>query len=162
MPVNEAPEGGRLHVLRVLVSPGREWQEAIDAAGPDTLKSYDVRKVGDKYPPQPGDPREREIILVNFGKTIPDSQYALNWAKPHGLRPANPRQTFAVGEHKPELHRELKADPMVVVSLDDCIFGSERRVCRVWWGDAKRCAGLLSWFDVGWAADYVWFAFVRE
>ena len=159
MPVM-APEGGRIHILRVPVNPAREWQEAINAAGPNTPRNYDIRKVGNLHPPQSGEPKEKEIILVNFGKTIPNSQFALDWANPYSLRPASPRECFAIGEHKPQLHRELDMNPMAVVSLEDCVFGGLWRVCCVWWGGSERVAGL-SWFAYGWHGSY-WFAFVRE
>jgi hypothetical protein len=159
MPV-KAPEGGRILVVRVPVNPGREWQEAINAAGPNTGSDWAVRKVGDQYPPQSGEPKEREIILVNFGKTIPDTQYALDWAKPYGLSPEPPRGVFAIGEHKPQLHRELKRSVVVVVSPVPCSFGDLRLVPGVWWNDAERSA-FLYWFDNEWS-DYYWFAFSRE
>lgn len=156
----KAPEGGRLHIVRVSVNPARPWQEAIDAAGPDTGKDWDVRKVGDHYPPEAGKPEVREIILVNFGKTIPDTQYALDWAKPYGLSPEKPRGVFAIGEYKPQLHRDLVLSAMAVISPVPCSFEGERRVPYVWWRDTKRFA-YLDWFDNDWG-DYCWFAFVRE
>lgn len=159
MPI-AAPKGGRIHVVRVPVDPAREWQEAVNAAGPDTPASYDVRKVGDQYPPQAGAVAEREIILVNFGKRIPDGQYVLDWANPHGLRPENPRGVFAIGEHKPNLNTELGMPYMAVVSLEACSFVGSRRVPRVWWSGSSRGA-YLSWFGDDWRGVY-WFAFVRE
>ena len=155
-----APDGGRIHIVRVLVNPTREWQEAINAAGPDTPSNYEVCKVADKYPPQDGAVEEKEIILVNFGRTISDTKVAVDWGKQNKLRPANPRQTFAVGEYKPKLHRELGVNSMVVVSPDECTFDGYRRVCDVWWDDTDRFCGL-SWDGLEWNADY-WFAFVRE
>ena len=155
------PPGGRVHILRVPVNPSRDWNEAINAAGPDTPKSYDVRKVGrDLYPPQAGEPKEQEIILVNFGKTIPNGQHVLDWAKSFGLRPVSPRAVFSVLEHNPELNQVLKMAYMAVVSLDVCSFEGERRVCVSWWDDAERKAYLF-WFDYDWR-DFYWFAFVRE
>lgn len=159
MPV-QAPKGGCIHVVRVPVNPAREWQEAVNAAGPDTPMSYDIRKVGHLYPPQTGAVVEREIILVNFGKTIPNGQYALDWALPFGLRPADARSVFAVGEHKPQLNTELGIPYMTVVSLEDCSFGGDRRVPSVWWCGSERGAPL-GWFAYDWS-DYCWFAFVRE
>ena len=155
-----APDGGRIHVLRVPVNPTREWQEAINAAGPNTPSNYDVRKVADKYPPQDGVVEEKEIILVNFGKTISDTRVAVEWGKQHGLRPASPRPVFAIGEHKPQLHRELGVNAMAVVSPEECSFDVVRRVCIVWWSDADRHCNLR-WFGHEWSA-YYWFAFVRE
>jgi len=155
----DTPKGGRLHIIRVPVDPGREWQEAVTASGPDTDSDWDVRKVGDKYPPQPGGLKEREIILVNFGNTV-FTQYTLDWAKPIGLRPEGPRGVFAVGEHKPQLHRELNVEAMAVISPEPCAFEGKARVCRVWWGTSRRLA-RLDWFEYTYA-DGCWFAFSRE
>ena len=132
MPIS-APEGGRIHVVRVPVNQGREWQEAIDAAGPNTGKDWNIRKVSEHYPPQEGQVEEREVILVNFGKTIQNGQYALNWATQFGLKPSDPRKVFAVGEHKLELHKELDVDAMAVVSLVPCAFEGGQRVPFSWW-----------------------------
>jgi hypothetical protein len=159
MPV-AAPKSGRIHVVRVPVDPAREWQAAINAAGPNTPANYDVRKVGHLYPQQTGAVVEREIILVNFGKTIPNGQYALDWAKPFGLRPENPRGVFAIGEHRPQLNTELGMSYMAVVSLEACSFGGGRRVPFAGWDDSEREA-CLYWFDGDWVGR-CWFAFVRE
>ncbi|MFZ2887019.1 MAG: hypothetical protein WA021_04340 [Minisyncoccia bacterium] len=159
MPV-AAPKGGRIHIVRVPFNPGREWQEAIDASGPNTGKDWDIRKIGDKYPPQAGKTIEREIILVNFGKTIPDTQHALDWAKPYGLQPEPPRGVFAIGEHKPNLNKELGMDYMGVVSPVECSFGGDRQVPCEWWDGSGRSVGL-DWFGGDWDGSY-WFAFSRE
>lgn len=156
----QAPKGGRIHIVRVPVNPAREWHEAIDAAGPNTGKDWDIRKVGDQYPPQKGKVREREIILVNFGKTISGTQYALDWAKPYGLQPEPPRSVFAIGEHKPNLNKELGMDYMAVVSPVECAFEGHRRVPCVWWRASQRRVDL-SWFALDWLDDD-WFAFSRE
>lgn len=155
-----APDGGRIHIVRVLVNPSRPWQNAVDSAGPNTPSNYDVRRVADKYPPQDGAVEEKEIILVNFGRTIPDTQVAVDWVKQYKLRPASPRPVFAIGECKPQLHRELGLDSMAVVSPEECTFDGGRRVCHVWWGGADRDC-YLDWYDDEWDADF-WFAFVRE
>ncbi len=155
-----APDGGRIHIVRVPVNPSREWQEAINAAGPNTPSNYDVRKVADKYPSQAGAIEGKEVILINFGRTISDTQVAVDWAKQYKLRPASPRPVFAIGEHKPQLHRELGTNSMAVVSPDECTFGGGRQVCSVWWSDASRDCDL-DWCAYEWLAD-CWFAFVRE
>ena len=159
MPV-AAPEGGRIHIVRVPVNPAREWQEAIDAAGPNTGKDWGVRKVADHYPPQAGPVEEREVILVNFGKTIPNGQYALDWAKPFGINASDPRKVFAVGEHKPKLHRELGVDAMAVISLVPCTFVGRQHVPRSWWFRSERRTNLYWFLDS--FHDYYWFAFSRE
>lgn len=156
----KAPQGGRLNIVRVTVDPTRDWQEAINTAGPNTGSDCGVRKVGDAYPPEDGGVTEEEIFIVNFGKVIPNGQYALDWAKPLNLSPAKPRQVFAVGEHKPELHWELKCNPMALVSLVPCSFKGDHCVLRVWWGGARRDVNL-DLFDDGCGASY-WFAFVHK
>ncbi|MDO8517950.1 MAG: hypothetical protein Q7S26_01505 [bacterium] len=154
------PKGGRVHVVRVPVNPARDWQEAINAAGPDTPQNYNVRKVGDQYPPQLAEVAEEEIILVNFGRYIDDIQVAVDWGKEQKLRPEDPRGTFAVGEHKPRLHRELGLSVMAIVSPQECSFEGRRFVCRVWlFGALRYC--YLRWYGLGFL-DYFWFAFVRE
>ena len=153
----KAPEGGRIHVVRVPVNPGREWQEAVNTAGPDTGKDWDIRKVAGLYPPQQGETSEKEIILVNFGKS--SSQHALDWAKPLGLRPVAPRGIFAVGEHQPKLNEELGMPYMAVVSLEECSFEGRRHVPYVWWNESGRRAHL-DWFGSDWNDDY-WVAFSR-
>ena len=159
MPVS-APTGGRLHIVRrVPVNPARDWQEAINVL-PNTGKDWDIRKDGELYPPQDGPVEEHEVILVNFGKTIPNGQYAIDRAKPLGLKPADPRKVFAICEHKPTLHRALGVSVMAVVSLITCSFGGSRRVPNAWWSDDERFASLL-WFDSPWDGRY-WFAFVRK
>ena len=159
MPV-QAPQGGRIHIIRVPVNPGREWQEAVDAAGPDTGSDWDVRKVGGLYPPQPGEPRDEEHILVNFGKTIPNLKYATDWGKPFGLTSKAPRSVFAIGEHRPQLHRELKVGGMAIIAPVPCSFGDRQLVCFVWLGDVERGCNLR-WAGVGFDDD-CWFAFGRE
>ena len=159
MPV-QAPKGGRIHVLRVPVNPSREWQEAINAAGPNTGSDWAVRKVGDQYPVQEGAIEDREIILVNFGKTIPNVQHALDWAEPFGLQPEGPRSIFAIGEHKPQLHKELEVSAMAVISTVECSFEGSRSLPHVWWYEAERDA-RLGWFGDGFD-DYYWFAFSRK
>lgn len=159
MPV-VAPKGGRIHIVRVPVDPGRDWQEAINAAGPDTGGDWAIRKVGDQYPPETGEPREREIILVNFGQTIESLQPALDWAEPYGLSGEKPRGVFAIGEHKPNLRRELGQEVLVVVSPVQCSFEGGRPAPCAWSGASGRGAGLR-WSDDRFGG-LCWFAFPRE
>ena len=60
-----APEGGRIHTLELLVDEGREWNEAINAAGPNTILDSAIRKVGSQYPPVPTWPVRRRVVLAN-------------------------------------------------------------------------------------------------
>ena len=92
------PEGGRIHVIRVPVRLNREWQEAINAAGPNTPDNYNVRNVGDQYPSQgDGTVREAEVILINFGPNGGSWDKAIAWANQYRLKRTNPRHVFAIG-----------------------------------------------------------------
>lgn len=153
------PPGGRIHIVRVPVDPGRDWHDAVSAVGPDTRKSWDVWKVGEQYPPQAETVAEEEVILGNFGKTIPNTKYALDWAKPYGLVPKGPRSVFAVAEHNPDLRRELQVSYMGIVSPVPCMFGGRHHVCHVWLDGVNRYA-YLYWFERG-LDDRCWFAFSR-
>lgn len=155
----KAPEGGYIRIVHVPVNPSREWQEAVSAAGPDTGKDWEIRIVADNYQPQKGATEEREIILVNFGKSV-TSQHVLDWAKLHGLFPEKARGMFAIGEHEPKLNFVLDMAYMAVVSLEECSFQGARRVPALWWHETFREANLF-WFLGSWGDNY-WFAFSRE
>lgn len=59
------------------------WEEAIKSVG-DIPASYDVWKVGDKYPlPKPG---QHELVLVNGLESFDD---ALDYAKKNKLSPTS-------------------------------------------------------------------------
>ena len=154
------PPGGRIHIVRVPVRLDREWQEAVNAAGPDTPDSYNVRKVGDQYPPAGNETVDAEVILMNFGPNGGSWDKAIAWAKQYPLKRTNPRHTFAVGEYKPQLHRELNMDPMYVVATEECTFVGYRDACLVWWGGSGRGASLR-WVE-GCEDSRAWFAFLRE
>lgn len=154
------PEGGRVHIVRIPVLLDRDWQEAINAAGPDTPDIYDVSKVGDQYPPKSGTIKEVEIVLMNFGPNGGDWHRAIAWANEYKLKRTDPRHVFAIGERNPHLHKELGSDYMYVVATGECAFGGGQRACRVWW-DGSRRECLLYWVKYcGSSAD--WFAFLRE
>ncbi|KKU93513.1 MAG: hypothetical protein UY53_C0008G0011 [Parcubacteria group bacterium GW2011_GWA2_50_10] len=154
------PEGGRVHILRVLVQLDREWQEAINAAGPDTPADYNVRKVGNQYPSHGVGIVEAEVILMNFGPDGGNWDRAIAWASQYGLKRTSPRHVFAIGEHNPWLHHELVVDPVYVVATEECAFEGYRNACRVWWRRSQRKCGLY-WVEVcGYSSD--WFAFLRE
>ena len=154
------PPGGRVHIVRVPVRLDREWQEAVNVAGPDTPGNYNIHKVGDQYPPAGNETVEAEVILMNFGPNGGTWDKAIAWAEQYRLKRTNPRHAFAVGEHKPQLHRELGMDPMYVVATEECAFGGDRSACDVWWDGSGRKAYLY------WVGDYGrsrgWFAFLRE
>jgi hypothetical protein len=156
----EPPPGGRIHIIRVSADPRSCWQKTINVCGPNTGDDWDIRMVDVHYPIRSGNTEEREIILVNFGKSIPNGQYALDWAKQLCLSPVDPRKVFAIGEHKPKLHLELGVGEMVVVSLIPCSFDGCSRVPYVWWEGLRRSANL-DFFDSEFD-DGHWFAFVPD
>lgn len=154
------PPGGRVHIVRVPVRLDREWQEAVNAAGPDTPDNYNVRKVGDQYPSMTGEAAETEIILMNFGPNGGTWDKAIAWSEQYRLKRTNPRHAFAIGEHKPQLHRELGFDYMYAVATEECAFEGDRDACSVWWFGSRREADL---YWVGYCGfSSVWFAFLRE
>lgn len=157
-----APEDGRIHVLLgITVAESSEWSSAIDASFPNTPSDCDVREVADLYPAKKGVKAvEREVILVNFGITIANTDPVLAWGKEYKLRPASPRTVFALGKWKPQLHTELEQDTLGVISLEECSLSGYRHMPYGWWyGDERKVN--LGWSDSSFG-DYCWFAFVRE
>lgn len=155
-----APKGGKIHVVSVPVNESRAWKDAVSVAGPNTGRDWDIWRVGDQYPPMVGATQGlQQVILVNFGKYM-RSKDVLVWSKTQNLRPASPRSVFAIGDHCPNLNRDLAMDYMAVISLVPSSFGGRRQVPDVWWGRSERGA-CLGWFDDEWDV-HCWFAFVCE
>ncbi len=154
------PPGGRVHIVTVPVVQDRPWNEAVRAAGPNTPDNYDVWKVGDLYPATGAGIAQTKLVLVNFGPQGGSLAKAIAWAEQYNLKKTNPRQVFAIGEHKPQLHRELGMNPMYVVATEECSFEGDRQVCDVWWGDAEREVSLY-WTGIVGSVDG-WFAFLCE
>lgn len=152
------PPGCRIHILSVPVIHDRDWQEAVNAAGPNTPADYNVRKVGDQYPPE-GVTGEEEFILLNC-PSGGSWDKAIAWAEQFGLERTAPRQVFAIGEHKPKLHRELGLNPMYVVATKECSFDGDQLACYVWWGGSEREVDLHWLSSCGHSHD--WFAFRRK
>lgn len=160
VPEIEPPAGGQICTLRIPVVIDRRWQEAVNAAGPHAPDNYNVRKVGDFYLPTGLGLVVSEIILMNFGPAGGNWKRAINWAEQYLLKRTDPRRVFAIGEHKPNLHRELGIDPMYVVATEECSFQGDEQACFVcWYGDA-RGAGLGGVWEVG--GPRGWFAFDSE
>ena len=156
-PILTPPPGARLHTFRIRFNPNREWQEALIAGGPQTPNDYNVRKVGDQYPPTGTEEIEEDIILLNFlnGDSF---DKALAWAQSKQLENTVPREVFAIGEQHPKLHEGLE-NPMYIVATEGCVFGGDRCACYVWWIGLARGAYLNSVeIFVGRCA---WFAFRR-
>lgn len=152
-----APEGARIHILRVTVKLDEQWQEAVNAAGPNTPSDYNVRKVGGLYVPTGTGEEEQKHILLNYPNGDGSWDIALSWAESKGLKKTVPREVFAIGKQHPGLHRALGVNPMYMVATTECTFGGRRRACCVWWSDSGREADLPWVRDFGLACD--WFSF---
>ena len=153
------PPGARLHTVRIRFKPDREWQESIDAAGPNTPSDYNVRKVGDQYPPTGTEEIEEDLILLNFPNGD-GFDAALAWAKSKQLENTVPREVFVIGEQHPKLHEELGQNLMHVAATKECTFGGNRYACYVWWFDSERKASLLWVLHFDNSCD--WFAFRKS
>lgn len=153
------PQEGRIHAVRVKVKLDRPWQEAVNAGGPNTPSDYNVRKVGDQYPPTRTEEVEEELVMINYPKGDGYDK-AVAWAKTQGLENTVPREVFAIGEQHPNLHIELGQDPMYAVATTECSFGGNRYACSVWWVGSDRGAFLL-WVR-GFVFAHVWFVFRKS
>ncbi len=149
--------GARILVLhRIRVKQNREWQEAVNLAGPNPQSNYNVRntEVGVRYRPISNKDIITDIVLLNYPKGDGSCDKGIAWGKEAKLNAANPREVFAIGEQKPDLHINLKKNPMYVVSPDSSY---KNYACCVLWDGSCRGAGLfwVSHFD----DEYDWFAF---
>lgn len=154
-----AKQGARIHILRrVKVKQDRDWQEAINLAGPNTPMDYNVRKpeVSAQYQPVSSKVVEKDIVLLNYPNGDGWDK-ALAWGDEAKLKRTVPRETFAIGEQHPTLHNTLGQNPMYVAATTKCTFGGFPGACCVWWGGSRRKADLLwvSYFDY----SYDWFSF---
>lgn len=161
----EVPRSGRLEVVRIPVNPGREWDDAIRAAGPDTSARYaEMRQVAAHYQPQEGEIVHKDIILVNFSETdVYGSEFVVKWGIRHKLRNASPRELFAIGEHAPDFNKHVGMPYMAIHSLEECLFRGQRRICAVWWWEHERRVHL-SFFESGFQNHWNkhdWTAFVE-
>lgn len=154
-----APEGARIHILRVKVKLDRHWQDAVNAVGPNTPAGYNVRKVGNLYVPTGTGEEEQEHVLLNYPAGGGNWDTAHAWAKDKDLKKTVPRGVFAISEQHPMLHNTLGVNPMYVVATTECTFGGNRCACYVWWHGSLRRA-FLRWVEDFGGAD-VWFAFRR-
>lgn len=155
------PQGARVHVVHIRVKKNREWQEAINAAGPNTPADYNVRKVGDLYLANETEEIEEDLVLLNFTKGDGSWDKARAWAQGTGLlEDTDPREVFAVVEQYPGLHQELGVNPMYVVATTECTFDGYRQACYVCWRDSDREARLRWVSHFGYLRD--WFAFRKR
>ena len=149
--------GARIHIVQSWVRQDRPWDEAINAAGPDTPSDYNVRKVGHIYLPTGTVAETQEHVFLNYPNGDGNWDKALELGTELKLQRAVPRGVFAVGEQHPCLHRMLGVNPMYVVATTPCTFEGSQRACGVWWGASERKACLVWVSRFGYAND--WFAF---
>ncbi|MEK7194727.1 MAG: hypothetical protein AAB667_00510 [Patescibacteria group bacterium] len=160
VPKITAPVGGRIHILDgIPVVQDGDWDLAINNAGPNTGKDWDVRKVEHLYLPTGTGLQSCRLLLLNNNGA--GWQAALTWAKQYPqLKPTAPRHVFAIGETQPNLHKKLGMNPMYVVATTECSFEGNQRACGVWWDGAEREASLF-WVS-RFASSDDWFVFLCE
>ncbi len=142
--------------LTATVNQNRDYTEALEAAGPDTPSSYNVRKVGNLYLPAPQDTEEVDLILRNFPKGSGSWDKALSWAKANGYKLTNPREVFAVIEQH-DLRKLLDRNWLYLAATTECTFGGCRRAVCVSVDGSFRDASLYILEDFG--GDDGWFLF---
>lgn len=157
LPPLVAPAGARIMTVKVKVQLDRPWDEAVNAAGPQTPDSYNVRKVGDLYLPTGAGIVEEEMILLNYPQGGGSFDKALAWAQSMHLHLTDPRQVFVIGEDRPWFYRDIGMSYAYVVATEECAFDGNRQACYVGWGASDRRAGLIPVEDFSNTDD--WFAF---
>ena len=153
------PPSARLYTVHIRFKPNREWQEAVQAAGPNTPDNYNIWKVDGQYTPTGTEEIEEDLILLNFPNGDGFDK-ALAWAQSKQLQNTVPREVFAIGEQHPKLHEELGQNPMYVVATKECFFEGGRSACDVWWRGSKRETDLR-WVR-GFGRSGGWFAFRKS
>ncbi len=153
-----AKQGARIHILRrVKVKQDRDWQEAISFAGRNTSDDY-VRKpeVSAQYQPVSSEVVEKDIVLLNYPNGDGWDK-ALAWGDDAKLKRTVPRESFAIGEQHPTLHKTLRQNPIYVVATTKCTFERYHSACYVCWDGSEREADLhwVSSFD----DSHDWFSF---
>lgn len=160
VPEFEVPAGWRIHILdNIPVVMDVDWDLAINNAGPNTPENCNVRKVGHLYQPTGIGTKNCRLLLLNNNGAGWDK--AMTWVNQYPqLKPTAPRHVFAIGKHKPQLHYELKCNPMYAVATTPCTFEDLQRACGVWWDVARREACLI-WVSY-FARSRGWFVFLCE
>ncbi|MEX2052338.1 MAG: hypothetical protein WD991_01405 [Candidatus Paceibacterota bacterium] len=151
------PPGCRILTLKVPVRLDEPWDDAVNAAGPDTGADWNVRKVGDLYVPTGKGVVEQEFVLLNYPAGDGSWEKAITWGDTMHLHRTAPRQVFAIGKAKPNFHTEVGIDPTYVVETTGCAFDGDGQACFVWW-DGSRREAYLNWQSL-YGSSHVWFAF---
>jgi hypothetical protein len=145
------PDGAKLFIVKTRVDPAWPWDPMLKEACPN-YQSPDVQAVADLFPPQAGKLVDCYFYGLNFGKSMPSTQPAVDWAKKQdNLHDAGPRHIYSVARDVPDLNKKLGVSYMGLVSTVPVTFEQGRRVCDASFGDGRRGAGL-AWFD-GWRRE---------
>lgn len=127
-----APPGAQVHIVKLRnLRLDREWQEAVDGAGPDTTRDSNVRKVGDLYPPAGVGVISELHILFSHSNNRSDLDGALVWAAQYRLVPNDPRRVFEMARRHPRLNRVLEMNRVVAPVI--CEFEGGQRACYARW-----------------------------
>ncbi len=154
------PQGGRIHIMSVLVDESRDWEDVVKAVAGDVNPGGYIWLVGDKYPSvSTAELEMRTIFLVNFSQCM-SSEDVLSWSRSEHLRPVTPRTVFAVGEHYPNLHAVLGMSRVSVISLEHCLSEGKLCICLVSLRERQSGISLQELASSRKRTD--WFAFVRE
>ena len=162
MPI-QAPEGGKVHSYVVPVDLGRDWGLAVAAAAPETRwGKNDVWQHREENPSsiKGGRIEEHEVVLVNFGRMLPQLAYAAVWGAACGLRPASERLVLALAEHKQYLNRMLGMPGMGVLSPTYI----NNSTVEIWWyPDGQRVEASLALLEMNnHLLEDRWYAFERN
>jgi hypothetical protein len=159
--VLRAPVDARIHTVRVRVDLNRPWLEAVTAGAPDTEPNHHVTTAGPLHPPIAGNAADVDFVLINYRRMpygVRNWDRAIAWAKDVGLEKTIHREAFAVGEHCPNLHVELKGGLMHVAATTEYgPYVNHTIAYAVFWDGKRRFA------DVHWpimlGSKGTWFLF---
>lgn len=167
----EAPDGGQIYSLKVVVDGRRTWRKALQVAAPDTPWGAWFGPVGGVWvelPPtiHPDIMYQEQIVLVNFGgidKKV-HIRDAVKWGEVHGLIPAFKRPCLAIAEHEPLLQYDLNAGKALrLLCADEHIVDNSRvSIGLKWYGHGGR---QLFHYNIGlhgYLREDEWVAFTPE
>ena len=161
------PDLKKYYSLNVCVRQDLSWEEAVNAAGPDTPEYFDVwkRKDGNQYPPEDGEVT-KDILLVSDPHGCRWSEISA-MAEALSLERTFPRDIFALAALYPRLPMKLKVnlltlekEPLRIVATTECSFEGLTCACDVWWDERGQGAGMQDTRDYGRPSH--WFAFASS
>lgn len=134
-----APSGGNIFSVHLTVDYTRIWEEVVRVAGPTTpgpeSAVWDVWNVWEMGYLDPARQKScsssynAEIFFVDFGLDVSFTKI-LGWSETNRLRPASPRECFAIGECYPNLNhthpynfgRNFGRGTLMVLSPQVCLY----------------------------------------